>query len=315
MMFKEIFKSFKKAQKILIFTHVHPDGDAIGSTLALKKALESMGKTADIVLERPLSVIFECFGDNFITKEDIRCEYDLKVSLDCGDYDRLGELKDLFKGKTVNIDHHLSNTLFADINYVDDKSAATGEIIYDLIKYMKVKITNEIADGLYGAILTDTGGFMFSNTTVKTHNIAAELIAKGADYYNLNKKLIQEKDYHRHLITAKCIENMEFYEDGKIAVSVFSNDMANSYEMKTDDTNGLSAVPRTVKGVEVGVLITEIKKGTVKVSLRSDSIVDVSQIAAKFGGGGHKRASGITLMEKDINILKTELLDEIKKHL
>ena len=312
-MFKKILKSFKKAEKILIFTHIHPDGDAIGSTFALKKALEYMGKKADIVLERPLSVIYDYFNGAFITKDELKDDYDLKVSLDCGDLERLGEVKEFFKGNTINIDHHVSNSLFADINYADDKSAATGEIIYDLIKYMKIKITTDIADGLYCAILTDTGGFMFSNTSVRTHTIAAELIDKGASYYTLNKKLMQEKDYHRHIITAKCIENMEFYEDGKICVSIFNNEMATELEMKTDDTNGLSAVPRTVKGVEVGILMTEIVKGIVKVSLRSDSIVDVSSVAEKFGGGGHKRASGITLRDKDIYTLKDELIEEIKK--
>jgi len=310
-MYKEVADILKEAQKILIFTHLHPDGDALGSTVALKKAMESIGKKADVILERPLSPVFQCFGDEFILRDNLSDEYDLKVSLDCGDYDRLGKIKDLFSGKTVNIDHHSSNTFFAEINYVDGESAATGEIVFSLIKYMGIDITKEIADAIYGAILTDTGGFMFSNTGAKSHIVAAELIEKGADYYALNKKLMQEKEYHRHLITAHCIENMEFYKDGKVCVSVFTNETASEIGMTLDDTNGLSAVPRTVKGVEVGVLITEIVKGTVKVSLRSDSIVNVSEIAAKFGGGGHIRASGITLKDKDINTVKEELIKEI----
>lgn len=310
-MFKEVVDALKKSEKILIFTHIHPDGDALGSSVAFKKAMEQYGKKADIVLERPLSPLFECFGDNFIQRDEVSDDYDLMVSLDCGDYDRLGKIKDLYTVRTLSIDHHTSNTMFADINYVNPKSAATGEIVYSLIKYMGIEITKEIADALYGAILTDTGGFMFSNTSYETHIIIAELMNSGADYYTLNKKLMQEKDYHRHLITATCIENMEFYKDGRIAVSVFTNELAKEIGMVLDDTNGLSAVPRTVKGVEVGILITEIVKDTVKVSLRSDSIVDVSVIAEKFGGGGHVRASGITIKNKDINTVKEELIKEV----
>ena len=312
-MFGEVFKAIKEAEKILIFTHLHPDGDALGSTVAFKKAVEQMGKVADIILEKPRSDMFECFGNNFILREELDKEYDLKVSLDCGDKERLGEIKDLFCGNTLSIDHHASNTYFADVNFVDSESAATGEIVYKLLKYLNIDFTSEIAGALYGAILTDTGGFMFSNTSPETHIMISELMEKGADYYNLNKKLMQEKEYRRHLITARCIENMEFFKDGKICVSVFENDETVKIGMTGDDTSGLSAVTRTVKGVEVGILITEIDKGTVKVSLRSDAYVDVSEIAVKFGGGGHKRASGITFKDKNIKEVKETLVEEISK--
>lgn len=312
-MFEEIVSVLKKADNIIVFTHVNPDGDALGSCVGFKKAMESLGKKVTVCLERPLPGIFECFGDNFVTREEIAGDYELAVSLDCGAKDRLGELEGLFKGNTLNIDHHYSNTLFGNVNYVDGDAAATGEIVYKLVKYMDIDISPEIASALYGAILTDTGGFMFANTTTETHLIAAELISSGADFYNLNKKLMQEKEYKRHLITAKCIENMEFYTDGKICVSVFTNEYASELGMSGEDTNGLSSVPRSVKGVEVGILITEIKKGVVKVSLRSDELVDVSQIAAKFGGGGHKRASGITLPDADIFRVKEDLISEFEK--
>ena len=314
-MFEEIAKAVKKAKKILIFTHLHPDGDALGSSVAFKKAVEQLGKDADIILEKPRSDMFSCFGDDFILREDLNKDYDLKVSLDCGDMERLGEIKDLFCKNTLSIDHHASNTYFADVNFVDPESAATGEVVYRLLKYLNIDFTSEIASALYGAILTDTGGFMFSNTSPETHVIIAELMKNGADYYNLNKKLMQEKEYRRHLITARCIENMEFFEDGKICVSVFENEETVKIGMVGDDTSGLSAVTRTVNGVEVGILITEIDKGTVKVSLRSDAYVDVSEIAVKFGGGGHIRASGITFKDKSIKEVKEALISEVKKYL
>ena len=313
-MFKDISSLIEKSKSILILTHINPDGDALGSCVGFKGMVDSMGKSAVILLEKELSPQFSVFGDNFKVGE---CDssFDLVVSLDCGDEGRLGDLVKHFKGTTISIDHHVSNTKFATVNYVDSKASATGEIIYELIKYMNVPFTKEMASALYGAILTDTGGFMFSNTTKKTHDIAGDLIAFGADYYSLNKKLIQEKDYKRHLIAAKCIENMSFFADGKICVSVFTNDYCNELDIKDDDLNGLAQVPRTISGVEAGVLITEINKGTVKVSLRSDEIVDVSKVAEKFGGGGHVRASGIRISDALIDKVKEDLIEEIKKQL
>ena len=309
-MFGEVKKALDGASKILIFTHLNPDGDALGSSVAFKKAMESLGKKADIILEKPLSPYFDCFGDNFILREDIDDDYDLRVSLDCGDMERMGEVKDLFYGKTLSIDHHDSNKGFADINYVEAKSPATGLIIYKLIKYLDIKITKEIADAIYGAILTDTGGFMFSNTGAETHEVAAELIKAGADYYTLNKKLMQEKEYHRNLLTAYAIKNMEFYKDGEICICTITNEEAKELNMTPEDTTGLTSVPRNVKGVEVGILLTEIVKGTVKASFRSDIKADVAKLAEKFGGGGHVRASGATFKDLDINTVKEKLIKE-----
>lgn len=313
-MFKEVFELIEKSNNILILTHTNPDGDALGSCVGFKLMLEKLGKTAVILLEKELSSQFSVFGNNF-EWGDLNSSFDLVVSLDCGDEKRLGECYGYFKGATLNIDHHISNTKFASVNFVDPFASATGEIIYELIDYAKVSFTPDMASALYGAILTDTGGFMFSNTTKRTHEIAGELIAHGADFYNLNKKLIQEKDYKRHLITSKCIENMEFYAEDKICVAVFDNKYCKELDIKDDDLNGLAQVPRTVSGVEVGILISEINEGTIKVSLRSDEIVNVSLVAEKFGGGGHIRASGIRINDSTCEKVKEALIDEIIKQL
>ena len=209
-MFKDLKKAIKKAKSILILTHINPDGDALGSTLGFKCMLEKMGKKAAILLEKGLPEMFSVFGDEFLNRE-YNEEYDLVCALDCGDIARLGDLSKYFIGNTLCIDHHVSTEKFAKTSYVDSKAAATGEIIYDLAKSLKIPFDSKMASALYGAILTDTGGFMFSNTTKKTHDIIGELIKSGADFYTLNKKLIQEKDYKRHLITAECIKRMEFF--------------------------------------------------------------------------------------------------------
>ena len=314
-MFEKIAATILKSEKILIVTHINPDGDALGSSAGLKLALEKTGKKATVLLEKEVPGMFEVFGENFSNEAGLE-EYDLVISLDCGDKKRLGECeKYVDKYYTINIDHHISNTLFGDENYVDSDASATGEIVYELICFLNIPLDEKIAGVLYGAILTDTGGFMFSNTTVRTHHIAAELIKSGADFYTFNKKLMIEKEYQRQKITAECINRMDFFEDGKICVVMFPNEFCTEISMQDEDLNGIASVPRTVSGVEVGVLISEINKGTVKVSLRSDRIVDVSFVAEKFGGGGHKRASGIRFFYKDINEVKQIIVNELTKQL
>lgn len=313
-MFNEVLKKISDKRKILILTHINPDGDALGSASAFKLILEKAGKEAVVLLSSPLPESLKIFGDYF-SFGDTDFSYDLAVSVDTGDIDRLGDLKKYFKGETLNIDHHKSNTNFADVNFVDPSASATGEIIARLSKAMNIVPDAEIASALYGAILTDTGGFMFSNTTEETHKIAGKLISLGASFYNLNKKLMLEKDYKRQYLTAKCIENMEFFENGKISVITITNEYAKHNDIKEEDLNGLAQLPRTVSGVEVGVLISEVNKGTVKVSLRSDEIVDVSEIAEKFGGGGHIRASGIRIADGDIEKVKKNILKEISDKL
>lgn len=313
-MFSEIAKVIEKASDILIITHLNPDGDALGSTAGFKLMLEKLGKRATVLLEKAPAPMFEIFGDNYTWGEP-EGEFDLVVSLDCGDLKRLGECEKYFKGNTLSIDHHVSNTLFADVNHVEPDAAATGEIIYKLVKYLKVDFTPEMASSLYGAILTDTGGFMFSSTTEETHLAAGELIRAGADFYNLNKKLHLEKDYKRHLISAHAIENAIFSADGKICICLFDNALCESLNIVDDDLNGLAQVTRSISGVEAGVLITEITKGLVKVSLRSDEIVDVAKVAEAFGGGGHIRASGVRFRDADILKVKDMITEEIMKQL
>ncbi len=313
-MFVEVLKKISDKQKILILTHINPDGDALGSASGFKFLMEEAGKEAVVLLEKELPEMFKIFGDNF-QFGDTDFDYDLVVALDTGDIDRLGGLKKYFKGETLNIDHHKSNTLFADVNFVDPSSSATGEIVIRLAEFMGIVPDKKMASALYGAILTDTGGFMFSNTTEETHIMAGKLISLGASFYNLNKKLMLEKDYKRQLLSAKCIMNMEFFENGEISVVTVSNEYAKDNDIKEEDLNGLAQIPRTVSGVEVGVLISEVNKGTVKVSLRSDERVDVSKIAEKFGGGGHIRASGIRMENLTIDEVKEKILKEITNEL
>lgn len=309
--FSEVMEKIRRAERIAVFTHVMPDSDALGSAFALRGALRAMGKQADCFLEKSLSEMYGFFPSDYVTEAEKVCGYDLKISVDCGERSRLGIFADTFEGNTINMDHHREKTAFAQVNIVDENSASTGEIIYELLLAADAEITKEIADALYAAVATDTGGFMFSNTTANTHRVAAALMEAGADFYALNKHLLLEKTLKRYQLTAFCIEQMEMTQDGKIAVTALNYDTVKRLQVTADDLEGLSSLPRSIKGVEAGALLTELEPGKIKVSLRSDQIVDVSKVAASFGGGGHMRASGFT-GTGSIEELKQSILQRLK---
>ena len=292
--FSEVIDKIRTAERIAVFTHTMPDSDALGSAFALRGALRAMGKQADCFLEKSLSAMYDFFPSDYVTEPEEVHKYDLKISVDCGERSRLGIFSDTFEGNTINMDHHREKAAFAQTNIVDENSASTGEIIYELLLAADAEITPEIADALYAAVATDTGGFMFSNTTANTHRVAASLMEAGADFYTLNKHLLLEKTLKKYRLTALCIEQMEITQDGKIAVTALDYDTVKRLQVTADDLEGLSSLPRSIKGVEAGALLTELEEGRIKVSLRSDRIVDVAKVAASFGGGGHMRASGFT---------------------
>lgn len=311
----DVIRAVCEAENILLLSHINPDGDAIGSVYGFKKALESLGKTVYAVTEEPLSDYFGMFKSEFFVQSDFDEEYDLVVALDTGDTKRLGKCVELFKGETAVIDHHGTNEGYGKYNYIDSSASSTGEIIFDILEDMNVIISPDAATGLYAAMLTDTGGFIYSNTTARTHRKSARLIEAGADYIYVNKKLMEEKSYETHRITALCVQKMEFFSDGKLCMIILDNDFCVKNNITSESIGGLSALPRTVSGVDTGVFISETVKGKTKVSLRSSEIVDVAEISVMFGGGGHTRAAGFTsedaspfeIKEKLVEILEGKL--------
>ena len=308
-MFEEIINKIKSAGNILIFTHINPDGDAVGSSFALMKALRKIGKKADIIFEEPLSDYFAFFNFEYLTADTYKGGYDLKISLDSSDTKRLGRRAEFFTGDTILIDHHGTNLRYAEICYVDADSPSTGEIIFDLIEEMGIERDKDISDGLYAAMMTDTGGFMYSNTTAETHRKAALAIESGADYVTLNRKLNVEKSYESQRLSALCVEKMEFFHDRKICLSYFDNELCGKYGLSLDDLNGMSATVSSIKDVEIAIFISETVKGQIKVSLRSVDYADVSEISVAFGGGGHKKAAGFVAENISYAELKAKLIE------
>ena len=304
----------KESKKIYIGSHVQPDGDNIGSLLALGKALNKINKDVKILKVDHIPSDYEFLpGIELIKEYEIERELDLFVALDCSDMERLGMGKQFAENANciINIDHHITNTNFGDINIISPSSAATGELVYELINEMKVEIDKDIATCLYTAISTDTGSFIYSNTTYKTHLIVAKLLQTGIDANNININLYQRKSLERTKLLIDTLKDMEMYLDGKVGIVTVTRELLVSNNAKLEDTEGIISFVRDIDSIEVACLLKEIDKNEIKISMRSKENVDVSKICSKLNGGGHKRAAGCTLYNGIDNAKKT-ILEEIK---
>ena len=307
-MFKEVVSAIEKSEKILIYPHKSVDGDCLGSAYALKLALLKTGRLAQVEYEPNEA-------DNRIMKvirdvEVAEFEPDLIIAVDCGDADRMGTRAERFLKfeNTVNIDHHGTNVGYAKVNYVDGKAAAAGEIIYDLLKYMNISIDDDIANNLYVAISSDTGGFAYSNTTHHTHSIAGELIGFDIDFPAINAYLFRTKTYRELMLAKEALDTMEVLADGKVASVTITKEVVDKYDAKDSELGGLVDYPRSLDTVMIALYFKEIDGG-VKVSMRSTG-TDVSAIAVKHGGGGHIRASGCTI-NKPLCEVKKMIYDDV----
>ncbi|HEX2925944.1 MAG TPA: bifunctional oligoribonuclease/PAP phosphatase NrnA [Ruminiclostridium sp.] len=314
----ELIKAIETAESIAIFPHVSADGDAIGSSLALGIALKKAGKRVIVYLEESIPDSYRFLPGleltGFYDEKDSIME--LNIALDTGDMGRLASRADAFfkAAKTVNIDHHVTNTQFAGFNYVDATSASTGELVYLLLKKMNCEIDTDMAKCLYTAIATDTGGFKYGNTTAGTHRTAAELISTGIDVADLSQKLFDNTTFVKLKLTQKAIELLELYANNQLAVTAISQEVIKAAGAKEEDCDGLVNIGRSIEGVEVSVLLKEKTDNEIRINLRSKAFVDVSEIAAAFGGGGHKRAAGCT-MKGSLADVKNQIISKITEKL
>lgn len=296
----EAIQLINNTDNICIASHVNPDGDNIGSILALGHALKKLGKNINIIKtdEVPSDYLFLPNVD-FIKEYDAD-EIELLIVLDCSDIERLGASKQMISKskKVVNIDHHVSNTNFGDVNIVDVKAAATGELIYEFIKEMGISIDIDIATCLYTAISTDTGSFMYESVTDKTHEIAADLIRTGIDKLSIVVDLYQSRSMERTNLFVDCLSTFKTYHNNKIATVIVTQDMLKRANAKMEDTEGIISFVKDTKGVEVACLLKEHNDNEIKISLRSKEFVNVAKVCASFNGGGHIRAAGCTIHEK-----------------
>ncbi|NLW02976.1 MAG: bifunctional oligoribonuclease/PAP phosphatase NrnA [Clostridiaceae bacterium] len=312
-----IAKALGKAGSVAIMPHLNVDGDALGASLALALALSSDHCQADVILEEEVPAMLDFLPGQDLIKVTPKDRYEVALNIDNGDINRLGGRLEVYQnaGMRLSLDHHATNKVEADISYVDTKASATGEIVYKLLtRYMGLPVTQDIALCLYTAIITDTGGFRFSNTTPETMVIAGELMRTGIDFTSANKMVFDRISYAKLFLMKQTMNSLKLLFNGKMAVSYLRwSDLA-SFNAKLEDTEGLVNIGRNLEGVEVSLFLKEEKPGSFKGSLRSNEYVNVAKVAEEFGGGGHKRAAGFTI-EGDLEDIVRSLADAVKASL
>jgi bifunctional oligoribonuclease and PAP phosphatase NrnA len=308
----------KKSRNIGITYHTSPDGDSLGSSLALMQCLRKLGKQAYILSRDTVPEVYSFLP--FIDEVNNAAEspskdIDCVVVLDCGNFERISaNLNAGFKQYTlINIDHHMSNSLYGDLNFVDPSASAVGEIIYKILKSLDVELDKNISICLYTSILSDTGGFKHSNTTNNTHVIAGDLIKMGFDFSEVHRLLFQNKKFKSLKLHGKILENMYLIHKESICIMKLTKSMLEELNMQACDTSDIISLGIDIDTVEVAALIKEADDG-VKISLRSKSVVDVRKIAELFGGGGHIRASGLSINKK-IDEAEKLIINAIEKEL
>ncbi|MFL0246941.1 DHH family phosphoesterase [Candidatus Clostridium stratigraminis] len=318
MIINKVIKSILESKKIGISFHASPDGDSIGSSLGLMQGLMKLNKEVYILCDDKVPEVYgylPCIKSIINASSTIKDGTDCIIILDCGSYDRISvNLSEFPKNYyLINVDHHITNELYGDINFVNTRASAVGEIVYNILKELKVKIDENISLCLYTSIVTDTGGFKYSNTTTETHNIIGELIKTGINFSEVHRLIFENKKYERVKLYGSVINSMYLTHKDKICVMKLTSDLLNDFSNKASDTSDIISIGMEIDTVEVAILLKEMSEG-VKISLRSKSIVDVRKIAEAFGGGGHTRASGLSI-DKNITEVEKIILNAVENEL
>ncbi len=296
-------KALKQKKNILLASHVNPEGDAIGSVLALESLLRRLGKKTMVACEDVFPSRLRCLpSDRWNRAQDIPAgkTFDALVVADCPTLERIGAVQNLIGPQTeiFNIDHHVTNTLFGHFNYIHPQAAACGEVVYDIFRHFKMKIKKEEATALYVAITTDTGSFKYSNATVKSHKIASELIQTGIDVEKISDELYATYSLEKIQLYSLLLAKVRTDRQGTIAWVELTRDDLKRSGGSYEDSEGFIDFLKYLREVRFAFLLTELEApppGKARVSFRSKGGYDVAKIAAYFGGGGHKKAAGCTV--------------------
>lgn len=321
-------QALKKKDNFLLASHINPEGDAVGSILAMESLLRRLGKKTLIACEDPFPERLACLpSKRWNRAKDVQPgrPFGALVVADCPTLERIGLVQKLLTPKTeiFNIDHHISNVRFGHYNYIQPSASAAGEVVYDIFKQFKMKLNQEEATALYVSISTDTGSFKYSNTTVKSHQIASELIQTGIDIEKINDALYATYSLEKIQLYSLLLGRVQRSSDGAIAwVGLTRADLKRT-GATYEDTEGFIDFLKYIKEVHFSFFMSEMdgaQKGQVKVSFRSKGDYDVAQVAAHFGGGGHKKAAGCTIngaleeaTEKILEQIKLALVKQNQK--
>ena len=308
----KIWNLINESDSILLLTHENPDGDAIGSAMAFYSWLKKIGKKVDVVIPE-IPPVFMFLNSLNLVKEKSEKLYDLAIVVDCSNIERIGQTNNEFEkcGKSVVIDHHVSNTKYGTVNFIDNIAPACTQVIYYLFKDHNVSITKEMGEYLMVGSVTDTNGFSNDNVNKKTFLMVAELIDLGVDVHRIYYNLLLKKSLAQHALTKMTFDRLEFFGNGKIAFSYISHEDMENVGAKKGDHEGLVDIGRNIVGVEISIFMRE--DNGYNVSFRSNGF-DVEKIARKFGGGGHSVASGAKI-NMSFKEAKEALISEALKEL
>ena len=312
-----ILEEINKAEKIVILTHDMPDGDALGSSLAMMYAIQSLGKNPDVIIPEYSNCFDFIPGIPELKKETDVEKYDIAIAVDCADPKIMCGYDYFEKAKTkIVIDHHGSNKMYGDINFVNPVSPACCQVLVGMFDYFGIEMTKEIGTCIITGIITDTGGFNY-NVTPETFDFAAMLLRKGIKLSDVYQKALKTKTKANFELSRIANERLEFLEDGKVTFTYITLEDEKKVNAKTGDHEGIVTNGRDIEGVEVSIFLHETEKENergFKISLRSNEYVNVSDVCLMFGGGGHIRAAGAFSTGTPEQI-KEKLLAEIKKQL
>lgn len=313
-----VFEYIKSSGVIGITFHTSPDGDSLGSALGLLICLRKLNKRAYIISKEKIPEVFKflpCSSEIDGMVSEVLPNTDIVIALDCGNAERLNWNSKLEERrfKVINIDHHLSNAQYGDLNFIDVGKSSVGEMIFEIAKELKLPLDKDIATCLYTSILTDTGGFRHSNTTTTTHSIVSELVGYGIELSDIYRRIYENKRYSRIKLYGKVIEKLYLCHHNKVCIMEVNKEMLKEANEGNGDTSDLISIGMEIDEVEVAALFKESDDG-IKVSLRSKYDFDVRKLAELFGGGGHVKAAGLHL-KKSMEEAKRIVINEIEKGL
>jgi len=314
---KKIIEHLKASSSVAIFVHINPDWDCIGSAMALRHALRSLGIRADVFTEAPLSRHLSFMETDVIAygERSVAPDYECYCAVDVGACDRMGEWGKFFSEKenTICIDHHYQTGDFAALSYVEPQRSATGELIFEILTAGGLEITQEIASYLYCAISSDTGSFQYASVNRRTYEIAMALSDTGISTTYLCSMLYERNTITQLKLKAEAINSIKLYSGGKIATAGISDAIMKKYGADKNDADSLAQLPRSIDGVMISAFLKELGNGDVRVNLRCLGDYSVEPVARKFGGGGHKKAAGCTISGVTLEEAEKQLVAELEK--
>jgi bifunctional oligoribonuclease and PAP phosphatase NrnA len=323
---KDLCTTIRSIDRFIVVTHVHPDGDALGSLLAFADILDAFGKRVFCYLEEPVSSLYNFLPDcgrvnaeladlrKFIKEAGGRLAV---VALDCGDCDRLGENQEelLRIHPFLTIDHHKAHKRYGDLSWIESDCSSTGEMVYELAQALGADISRKCAYNLYVAISTDTGSFRYDSTTSRTHRIAGDLLECGVRPEEIAGHLHENFTLSRLKLMELVLSTLKIYESGQLAFIRVTNEMYAKSGANFQDVEGFIDYPRSLRSVKVAAFIKEQKNNQISVSLRAKGEFDVAEIALGFGGGGHRNAAGFRFSGISVEQVQDDVLAALRKAL